>query len=84
MIMFTLPYHADKGTEYGLLPDADSIPIDLEKMKDLGFFNGIFEIDLCDEAWDWDEFTVENLCELMKVCRISYHNHIIIRPDIPL
>ena len=37
---------ADQGTKDGLLPDADSIPIDLRKMKDLGFFNGIFEIDL--------------------------------------
>ena len=60
--------NTDEGTENGLLPDADSIPIDLLKMKELGFFNGIFEIDLADSAWDWDEFTVEDLCELMQVC----------------
>ena len=55
---------------------------DLEKMKKLGFFNGIFEIDLSDGAWDWDEFTVEDLCELMQVCAILYHNPTIRGPSI--
>ena len=45
----------------------DSIPIDLRKMKDLGFFNGIFEIDLNDDAWDWEAFPVDDLCAIIQV-----------------
>ena len=58
---------AEKESKSGPVPNKDSIPLHMEKMKQLGFFNGVFEIDLGDSAWDWDEFTVEDMCELIKV-----------------
>ena len=73
----SLSNDAEKGSKSGPVPNKDSIPLHLEKMKQLGFFNGVFEIDLGDSAWDWDEFTVEDMCQLIKVRaegKNIYHN----------
>ena len=70
----SLSNDAEKGCKSGPVPNKDSIPLHLEKMKQLGFFNGVFEIDLGDSAWDWDQFTVEDMCELIKVREEEVNN----------
>ena len=45
----------------------DFIPNDLKKLKDMGIFNVIWEIDLGDAAHDWDHFSINDFCALMQV-----------------
>ena len=48
------------------VPDIETIPIALRKMKALGLKNPIFEIDLFDRNVDWaNKFTIDNLCQLL-------------------
>ena len=51
----------------------DSIPNDMKKVKDMGIFNIIWEFDLGDAVLDWDKFTIDDFCALMKVssCQCS-------------
>jgi hypothetical protein len=37
----------------------DSVPIGLRKMKEVGLYNVIFELDLGDSTYDFEKFTVD-------------------------
>ena len=45
----------------------EPIPGIFLKMKDLGCFNVIWEIDLGDTILNWEVFTVDDFCALMQV-----------------
>lgn len=47
------------------VPDVETIPIGLRKMKELGIINAIIEADLVYRGIDYKKFNVENICELM-------------------
>ena len=47
------------------LPDVDTLPVALNKMKRLKLRNPIFEIDLDDSRVDWGRFTVDKVNDLL-------------------
>ena len=49
------------------IPNEVSIPLAMGKMKELGFFNVMFEIDLGDSVWNFDKYPMERFLKLMKV-----------------
>ena len=48
------------------VPDMDSVPIGLRKMKEVGLYNVIFELDLGDSTYDFEKFTVDKCCLLLQ------------------
>lgn len=48
------------------IPDTKSTPVGLAKMKALGLVNPIIEIDLAINSINWDIFTVQKMCQLLK------------------
>ncbi|KAL9952348.1 hypothetical protein ACROYT_G039591 [Oculina patagonica] len=48
------------------IPDTKSTPVGLAKMKALGLVNPIIEIDLAIGSINWDVFTVQDMCQLLK------------------
>ncbi|CAG2220393.1 unnamed protein product [Mytilus edulis] len=48
------------------VPDTESVPVGLRKMKEAGLYNVIFEIDLGDSTYDFDRFTTKEMCALLK------------------
>ena len=53
------------------LPDLNTLPVALNKMKDLKLCNPIFEIDLADSRIDWNKFTVDSVNQVL-VDRIQW------------
>ena len=47
------------------MPDVETLPVGLKKMKSLQLRNPIFEIDLGDSRIDWKKFTVEDVNDLL-------------------
>ena len=47
-------------------PDTESIPVGLSKMKAFGLVNPIFEIDLANDSINWNGFTVQDMCQLLR------------------
>ena len=47
------------------VPDVETLPISLKKMKSLQLCNPIFEIDLADSRIDWEKFTTANVNDLL-------------------
>jgi Ca2+-binding EF-hand superfamily protein len=48
------------------VPDKDTVPVGMRKMKAFGLRNPIIEVDLADDNVDWmGKFTVEDYCELI-------------------
>ena len=53
------------GVKNGIM-DAETDPIAMKKMKELGLRNPIIEIDLANKQVDWEgKFTVKDLCQLL-------------------
>ena len=48
------------------VPDVETLPISLKKMKSLQLCNPIFEIDLADSRIDWEKFTTANVNDLLE------------------
>ena len=48
------------------LPDEVSVPVGLRKIKDLGLWNVILELDLSDNVYDFTAYTMQRFCELVK------------------
>ena len=48
-------------------PDEESIPVGILKMKELGIFNVILEIDIGNAIWDFDSYPIERFLQLLKV-----------------
>ena len=48
------------------VPDTESVPIGISKLKDSGLWNAIFEIDLGDQVYDFNKFPVEKMCALLE------------------
>ena len=48
------------------IPDTKSTPVGLVKMKALGLINPIIEIDLAINSINWDVFTVQDMCQLLR------------------
>ena len=49
------------------LPDTDTLPVGLAKMKALQLRNPILEIDLADSRIDWEKFNVKQVTDLLLV-----------------
>ncbi|CAC5393052.1 unnamed protein product [Mytilus coruscus] len=56
----------ENGINKGKVPDTESIPVGLRKMKEAGLYNVIFELDLGDSTYDFDRFRTEEICALLK------------------
>lgn len=48
------------------VPDFENVPVGLRKMKELGLYNVIFEIDLGDATYDFSKFSTEEYCNLVS------------------
>ena len=48
------------------VPDTETIPVGLRKMKEVGLYNVILQIDLGDSTYDFNKFTVYKCCLLVK------------------
>jgi hypothetical protein len=46
------------------VPDTETIPVGLRKMKEVGLYNVILEIDLGNSTYDFNKFTVDKCCLL--------------------
>ncbi|XP_052780720.1 uncharacterized protein LOC128217558 isoform X1 [Mya arenaria] len=57
------------------VPDTEMLPVGLCKMQSAGLRNVIFEFDLGDSTYDFDKFTVDQLCALLeKLVRWCFEN----------
>ncbi|WAR25886.1 hypothetical protein MAR_011590 [Mya arenaria] len=57
------------------IPDTEKLPVGLRKMQSGGLRNVIFEIDLGDSTYDFDKFTVAQMCSLLeKLIRWCFAN----------
>ena len=48
------------------IPDTEAVPLGLQKMKEGGLRNMIFEVDLSDSFYDFSKFTMDDMCALVK------------------
>jgi hypothetical protein len=48
------------------VPDTETIPVGLRKMKEVGLYNVILEIDLGNSTYDFNKFTVDKCCLLLE------------------
>ena len=48
------------------VPDQTSIPVGLLKMKEAGLRNVIFEIDIGNSTYNFEKFTVDDMCRLVE------------------
>ena len=48
------------------IPDVAAIPVGLKKMAMLGLVNPILEVDLASSSIEWERFTVQNMCHLLR------------------
>ena len=48
------------------IPDTKTIPVGLRKMKELGIKNAIIEADLVYRGINYDQFTIDDNCKLMR------------------
>ena len=46
------------------VPDKDTVPTGLSKLKELGLWNVILEVDFSDDTYDFSKFTMADLCNL--------------------
>ncbi|WAR25885.1 hypothetical protein MAR_011589 [Mya arenaria] len=57
------------------VPDTEKLPVGLRKMQSAGLRNVIFEIDLGDSTYDFEKFTVDQMCALVeKLIRWCFEN----------
>ena len=50
----------------GKVPDTETVPVSLRKMKEIGLWNPIFEVDLGDSTYNFDKFTMDDMCALVE------------------
>ncbi|XP_071806481.1 uncharacterized protein [Asterias amurensis] len=48
------------------LPDKETVPVGMTKLKSLGLWNTILEVDLSDGVYDFTKFTMDDMCSLIK------------------
>ena len=48
------------------IPDNETVPVGLRKMKEAKLWNIIFEVDLGDSTYDFDKFSMDDMCALVK------------------
>jgi len=63
------------GSKDGV-PDTETVPIGLQKLKGTGIYNVIFEIDLGNSTYDFNKFSVDQMCALVKKWVIWCHEHL--------
>ena len=54
-----------EGVKNGKL-DTDTLPVSLQKSKNYGIPNILFEMDLADSRIKWKKFTINDLCSLLR------------------
>ena len=60
----------------GKIPDTESIPTGLNKMKKFGLYNVIFEADLSDIIYDFNKFSVDDMCKLLEKWILWCHKNL--------
>ena len=58
-------YFSYKGA-INKIPDTEKVPVGIAKLKDAGLWNVIFEVDLGDQVYNFEEFTMEKMCALIE------------------
>ena len=48
------------------IPDTEIVPVGIKKLQKVGLYNVIFEIDLGDSTYDFDKFSAEQYCNLIR------------------
>ncbi|XP_071806455.1 uncharacterized protein [Asterias amurensis] len=48
------------------LPDKETVPVGMRKIKSFGLWNTILEVDLSDEVYDFTKFSMDDMCSLIK------------------
>ncbi|XP_071487601.1 uncharacterized protein [Diadema antillarum] len=48
------------------VPDCVKVPVGIRKLKPAGLYSVIFEVDLGDGVYDFDKFSVANMCQLLS------------------
>ncbi|XP_064641872.1 uncharacterized protein LOC135496469 [Lineus longissimus] len=57
------------------VPDTEAVPISVRKLKAVGMYNVIFEVDLGDATYDFGKFTMADMCALvLKWIKWSHDN----------
>ncbi|XP_038054925.1 uncharacterized protein LOC119727133 [Patiria miniata] len=48
------------------VPDTENVPVGIRKLQPAGLYSVIFEVDLGDGVYDFDNFSIQDLCELLN------------------
>ncbi|XP_038047834.1 uncharacterized protein LOC119721951 [Patiria miniata] len=48
------------------IPDTENVPVGIRKLKPAGLYSVIFEVDLGDGVYDFNKFTIKDMCELLN------------------
>jgi len=58
------------------VPDTETVPIGLSKLKKFGLYNVIFEVDLGDFIYDFEKFPMSEMCKLIKKWIVWAHENL--------
>jgi len=58
------------------IPDTESVPVGILKLKKVGLYNVIFELDLSDGVYDFEKFSMDDMCALLKKWIVWCHEHL--------
>ena len=50
----------------GKVPDTETVPVSLRKMKEIGLWNPILEVDLGNSTYNFDKFSMDDMCTLVE------------------
>ena len=45
----------------GKVPDTETVPVSLRKMKEIGLWNPILEVDLGNSTYNFDKFSMDDM-----------------------
>ncbi|XP_071491060.1 uncharacterized protein [Diadema antillarum] len=48
------------------VPDTTNVPLGIRKLQPAGLYNVIFEVDLGDSVYDFNRFSIDNMCALLS------------------
>ena len=65
--MISITYKYSYPVSKNKIPNKETLPVGMKKMKDLGLFNVMFEIDLGNSVWDFESYSIEKFIQLLKV-----------------
>ena len=59
-----------------MIPNTEIVPVGLRKLKDVGLWNVILEVDLGDTTYNFLEFSVEKMAQLIKKWLVWIHENL--------